>query len=141
MATIHFYEKPGCANNTRQKQLLSQAGYTLIVYDLLKQAWQEQPEKLRTFFGDTPVVEWFNKSAPAIKYEEIDPAQLTEQQALDLMVASPILIRRPLLEIDGRRRAGFDAETITTWLNLSADKASSDLETCTRPLDKQACKP
>ena len=118
--------------------LLSQAGYTLVVYDLLRQPWANEPEKLRSFFGDMPVTEWFNHSAPAIKYEEIDPAALDEQQAIALMVASPILIRRPLLEVDGRRRAGFDAESIEAWLGLPVDPA---LETCVKPHDKPSCKP
>jgi nitrogenase-associated protein len=138
MATIHFYEKPGCANNTRQKMLLSKAGHTLVIYDLLKHPWINAPEKLRSFFGDLPVSEWFNRSAPAIKYEEIDPDALDEQQAIELMLASPILIRRPLLEVDGRRRAGFDVETIAAWLGLAVDPAA---ETCVKSHDKPSCKP
>jgi flavorubredoxin len=30
MATVTFYEKPSCANNTRQKKLLTEAGHTVI---------------------------------------------------------------------------------------------------------------
>ena len=97
MATIHFYEKPGCINNTRQKQLLSKAGHLLVVYDLLAQPWAENREKLRSFFGDMPVADWFNRSAPAIKNGEIDPESVSEQQAIDLMAANPLLSRRPLL--------------------------------------------
>ncbi|MDD2759611.1 MAG: nitrogenase-associated protein [Methylomonas sp.] len=141
MAIVHFYEKPGCFNNTRQKQLLLQAGHLLVVHDLLQSPWAENRARLRSFFGDMPVAEWFNRSAPAIKNGKIDPDLLNERQAIDLMVSDPILIRRPLMEVDGRRRAGFDAETIDAWLGLSADTAAGDLETCPKQHRQQACAP
>lgn len=136
MATVHFYEKPGCVNNTRQKQLLIKAGHRLVVYDLLHYPWAECPEKLRSFFGSLPVVDWFNRSAPAIKNAEVDPAQLSEAEALALMQETPILIRRPLLEVDGERRAGFAAVEIENWLGLLVDPT---LETCSKPAHKPGC--
>ena len=39
MATVTFYEKPGCANNTRQKKLLAAAGHQVIAKDLLTEDW------------------------------------------------------------------------------------------------------
>jgi hypothetical protein len=30
MATVHFYEKPGCINNTRQKKILAAAGHEVL---------------------------------------------------------------------------------------------------------------
>lgn len=134
MSIIHFYEKPGCINNARQKQLLTGAGHTLIVYDLLQQPWAEDRAKLRSFFGDMPVAGWFNRSAPAIKNGVIDPETVSERQAIELMVADPLLIRRPLLEADGRRRAGFDSEQIEAWLGLAVDASTADLETCPKQL-------
>lgn len=130
MAIIDFYEKPGCINNARQKRLLGRAGHILVVHDLLQQHWADNRDKLRSFFGDMPVVEWFNRSAPQIKNAEIDPLVLTETQAIDCMIQQPLLIRRPLLEVNGRRCAGFDAENIAGWLESAADELSADLETC-----------
>lgn len=141
MATVHFYEKPGCINNTRQKQLLSQAGHTLIIHDLLRHPWAEDAAKLRSFFGDLPVADWFNRSAPAIKNGEIDPATVDERRAIALMVADPILIRRPLLEVDGRRQAGFDADQIDAWLGLADKAVAPDLETCPKQHAEKACSP
>jgi arsenate reductase-like glutaredoxin family protein len=40
------------------------------------------------------------------------PERLNEQQAIALMIAQPLLIRRPLIEVDGYRQVGFDAEKI-----------------------------
>lgn len=127
MATVHFYEKPGCLNNAKQKRLLADAGHMLIVHDLLKQPWRHNRERLRSFFGDLPVADWFNRAAPAVKSGEVVPESLDEGQAIELMVQQPLLIRRPLLEANGRRCAGFDPDTIETWLAVPVD---DDLETC-----------
>lgn len=35
MATIDFYEKPGCVGNAKQKQMLLQAGHKLRTYKLV----------------------------------------------------------------------------------------------------------
>jgi nitrogenase-associated protein len=142
MATIHFYEKPGCTNNTRQKQLLIKAGNLLVIHNLLTQNWGQEPEKLRCFFGDMPVADWFNRSAPAIKNGEIIPETITAEQAIVLMVANPLLIRRPLLEVDGQRLAGFDPAIIASKLGLNVTNAGVELETCpSTHQHKSACQP
>ncbi|AEG00042.1 ArsC/Spx/MgsR family protein [Methylomonas methanica] len=143
MAIVHFYEKPGCFNNTRQKQMLVAAGHLLIVHDLLQFPWADNRQRLRSFFADLPVPQWFNNSAPAIKSGEIDPSTVSETQAIEWMVANPILIRRPLLEVEGRRRVGFDVDNIDVWLGLAEAKpaASVDLETCPKLQHAQACQP
>ena len=47
MATVTFYEKPGCSNNTRQKKLLAAAGHQVVAKDILTETWQA--ERLRAF--------------------------------------------------------------------------------------------
>lgn len=37
MATIIFYQKPGCATNARQIRALKSAGHDVIARDILKQ--------------------------------------------------------------------------------------------------------
>ena len=128
MAVILFYEKPGCANNARQKRLLIEAGHELIVRDLLETRWTA--EGLRAFFGARPVAEWFNRAAPRIKSGEIVPEMLDEPEALALMLADPLLIRRPLLQVDERREAGFESERLRDWLSLAPE--GSSLERCRR---------
>ncbi len=129
MANVTFYEKPGCINNTKQKKLLENAGHTLEVHNLLTTSWTV--EQLRPFFGTRPVLEWFNPTAPRIKSGEIIPNQLDEKTALNLMIADPLLIRRPLIQVDDVYRVGFDAEQIETWIGLNASTpVTEDLETC-----------
>lgn len=140
MVTVHFYEKPGCINNTRQKALLTTAGHTLEVHNLLTESWTA--EELRLFFGDRPLPDWFNPSAPAIKSGEVIPSQLNEATALALMVQNPLLIRRPLMQVGDRREIGFNLDVVEEWIGLKAIEPSlvdsshpsshPDLETCPR---------
>ncbi|OQW74483.1 MAG: nitrogenase-associated protein [Proteobacteria bacterium ST_bin11] len=141
MATVHFYEKPGCLNNTRQKQLLSAAGHLLVVYDLLQQPWSRESGKLRSFFGDMPVADWFNRSAPAVKQGLVDPNAVSEDEAIALMVAQPLLIRRPLMEVNEQRVCGFDQQQVDTWLGLATSVTHKNLEACPKQSRAEACKP
>jgi nitrogenase-associated protein len=137
MATVNFYEKPGCANNTRQKKLLTEAGHALIAHDLLKETWTGN--RLRKFFGQMPVAQWFNHSAPAVKYGEIEPDKLTEHEALELMLESPLLIRRPLMQVGEEYMAGFDPQKVDAWIGLKENPGNQDVETCTKNHDHPRC--
>lgn len=110
MPSVNFWWKPGCSTNTRQISLLRAAGCVVDVRDLLTEAWTA--EWLASFFGGRPVAQWFNPAAPAVKSGAVDPATFTPASALECLIAEPLLIRRPLIEIDGQRCCGFD----TGWL-------------------------
>ena len=138
MAVVLFYEKPGCINNSKQKMLLAAAGHTVQAKSLLTEKWTA--ERLRAFFGDLPVAQWFNLSSPRIYGGEVSPEALDEQEALRLMLADPLLIRRPLMEVDGQRRVGFDPEVVERWIGLSSRAGGEDLETCPRKRT-QSCAP
>jgi nitrogenase-associated protein len=137
MATVVFYEKPGCSSNTRQKVWLAASGHTVLAKNLLIEKWSV--ERLRPFFGDLPVAQWFNPSAPSIKSGEVKPDALDAETALDMMVAEPLLIRRPLMEVDGVFRAGFDADAVRAWIGLNDEKPESDLEVCSKGHAAQPC--
>jgi len=131
MATVLFWEKPGCVNNTRQKKLLREAGHEVVERNLLTENWDAV--RLRRFFGTLPVAAWFNGSAPAVKQGLVLPEDLSEEQALRLMVADPILIRRPLMQFGERCEAGFDPAQVHAWIGLDAQtEIPQDLETCPR---------
>ncbi|GBF79012.1 ArsC/Spx/MgsR family protein [Aphanothece sacrum] len=131
MAKVIFYEKPGCINNTKQRNLLQAAGHNLEAHSLLTTAWT--PETLRPFFGNLPVTAWFNSTSPRIKSEEVVPEQLDEAQALELMIADPLLIRRPLIQVGETCQVGFDIPQIEAWIGLNPQSpVTEDLETCPR---------
>jgi arsenate reductase-like glutaredoxin family protein len=74
--TVTFYEKPGCAGNARQKEILRQAGLRLEVRNLLAEPWT--PERLRPFFGERPVGDWLTSppraSNPARSIPSLSPS-------------------------------------------------------------------
>jgi nitrogenase-associated protein len=117
MAHIIFWERPGCAGNAKQKALLARSGHTLDVRNLLAELWTAA--ELRTFFGARPLSDWFNKSSPRVKSGEVRPETLDEDGAIGLMLADPLLIRRPLMESGGRREAGFEPELVAAWIGLA----------------------
>jgi nitrogenase-associated protein len=136
MATVTFYEKPGCGNNTKQKALLAAAGHQVIARNLLAETWTEQ--RLLEFFGNRPVADWFNRTAPKVKSGEILPELMEAATALQLMLQEPLLIRRPLIEADGGKEIGFDEEVIHAWLGLTP--TGKELESCPRSHQHVPCR-
>ncbi|MGE5320521.1 MAG: nitroreductase family protein [Hyphomicrobiaceae bacterium] len=140
MTTLIFYEKPGCANNTRQKRLLHDAGHEVIARDLLAEPWTAA--RLLEFFAGLPVADWFNRAAPQLKSGEIDPDAVDAETALRLLLASPVLIRRPLIEAKGWRLAGFDADEVAARLGIAGERAADrSLQSCPRPATPCAAPP
>lgn len=136
MARVLFYEKPGCINNTRQKRMLEALGHALEVRNLLAEEWTV--ERLRPFFGDLAVADWFNPSAPRVKSGEVDPTRLDEDEALRMMTADPLLIRRPLIETADGRMAGFDACPLLDGLGVVLP-GDEDIQSCPRSHEAAAC--
>ncbi|MBE9037302.1 ArsC/Spx/MgsR family protein [aff. Roholtiella sp. LEGE 12411] len=138
MAKVIFYGKPGCKGGTKQKVLLTAAGHEVIPYNLLTEPWTV--ERLRSFFGDRPVAEWFNRSAPRVKSGEVVPEKLDAQTALVAMLQDPILIRRPLIEVGDRRDVGFDVEKLDAWIGLKpVDESLREISENLRQQDLQNC--
>jgi nitrogenase-associated protein len=134
MSHLVFFEKPGCGGNARQRAALQAAGHTLERRNLLTAHWTA--EALFAFLAPLPVPQWFNRAAPRIKSGEVVPEALDAEAALALLIAEPLLIRRPLMlnTADGSRMVGFDTAAVTAWIGLepSAQRPSS-LEGCASP--------
>lgn len=130
MAQVIFYERTGCINNAKQKALLWASGHEVLAYNIFDTSWTAA--KLRPFFGDRPIPEWFNKTAPQIKLGEIIPENLDEATALRLMIEDPSLIRRPLIQVGDVYQIGFNRPQIDAWIGLSSPKGFEKLETCPR---------
>lgn len=124
---VVFYEKKGCGGNARQKELLTKAGVEFEVKDMLKTAWTK--ESLESFFENLEGEQIFNMSALEIKNNEINIASLSKAEAITLMIQNPILIKRPLLEINQTKLCGFDIDAINALLNIAMPKPK-DINTC-----------
>jgi len=140
MATVIFWEKPGCHGNARQKEIIRASGHDLDVRDLLTEPWTES--SLSLFFGERPVVEWFNPAHPQVKSGAVVPEQYDRQEALQLMVAEPLYIVRPLMQVDEERLAGFDVGQVHNWIGLDLESVGErDPRNCpcvTRPSQADA---
>jgi nitrogenase-associated protein len=128
MAHVTFYEKTGCAGNARQRQMLLDAGHHVEAKSIADTPWTS--ERLLGFFGQLPVAEWFNKNSLPVKSGAVVPEKLTREAALEVLAAQPLLMRRPLLEVAGERRVGFDADAIHSWIGLKLVPEGEDLEAC-----------
>lgn len=144
MTQVTFWEKPGCEGNARQQAILVAAGHRLIVKNILEERWDAAT--LRAFFGDLPVAHWFNRAAVEVKTGEIVPEDFDADTALALMVANPLMIRRPLMQAaDGSRHVGFVLEAVESWIGLgdawpTEVPRPEALETCARG-QAAACTP
>ena len=139
MTHITFFEKPGCGGNAKQKALLRAAQHTLEVRDLLQWPWTA--ESLLPFFAELPVAQWFNRAAPRIKSGAVVPEALDADTALALLLAEPLLIRRPLMQRtdNGARHVGFDTAAVDAWVGLGTNPASTPtLEGCASPTESCA---
>lgn len=136
MTHIVFYEKPGCGGNARQRAALEAAGHTLERRNLLTAPWT--PDALRAFMAPLPVADWFNRAAPRVKSGEVCPTGLDAEAALALLVADPLLIRRPLMQRTdtGSCHVGFDTAAVHAWVGLGGRAATprASLEGCASPV-------
>ena len=122
-----FYEKTGCSGNAKQKELLKSHNISFSVKSLLDTLWTK--ETLSEFFKGLEIKDIFNPFAPQIRDKEIDISKLSKDEAINLMIKNPILIKRPLLDINGIKVCGFDIEKINELLNTNID-TNKKLNTC-----------
>lgn len=142
MAHLIFYEKPGCGGNARQRALLEAAGHRLERRNLLTAPWTR--ETLLAWLAPLPVAAWFNRAAPAVKRGEVVPEALGADAALALLLADPLLIRRPLLQrADGARLVGFETDAVQRFVGLAPAAAPrpASLEGCAAALGGCAAQP
>jgi len=136
MTHLVFFEKPGCGGNARQRAALEAAGHTLERRSLLTERWTA--DSLLAFLAPLPVPEWFNRAAPRVKNGEVVPEELNASTALALLLAEPLLIRRPLMQRGdtGSRMVGFDTAAVDAWVGLNpATTARASLEGCASPVE------
>lgn len=126
MAEIIFYEKPGCINGEKQKNILKAAGHVLECRNILTTQWTK--EVILPFLSSTRPEEFMNYTAPDIKSGKIDPVTLQFEEALELMANNPILIKRPLLEVDGKKIQGFMNVALKPY--LGDWDSGEDVTTC-----------
>ncbi len=105
MAEMIVFTKTGCTTSEQQKTALKNGGNHLECRDILSRAWTR--ESLLPFVRGREVLQIIDCSAPAVRKGEIDPLLLTWDEAVDLMIAMPILIKGPLIQVDNLHIQGM----------------------------------
>lgn len=117
MAKIIFFEKTGCKNNTKQKQILQYNGHDVEAIDIINYQWTKQ--ELLAFFYDIEPKHWFNINAPSITNGSIIPDSFDKDTALEALLNEHILIKRPLMLIGNSKLVGFNIEEINTIASIN----------------------
>lgn len=125
--SITFYEKPGCAGNKKQKELLSANGIDFEVKSMLSTKWEK--ETLNGFFEGLEKEQIVNQFAPQVKSGEVNIDKFSKDELIELMIKEPILIKRPLIQIDNIKICGFDIPKLNKALNLEID-TKKEIGTC-----------
>jgi nitrogenase-associated protein len=114
---VIFYEKTGCSGNARQKALLKEHGISLDVRSLLDTPWDKPT--LEAFFKGLSPEEMLNPFAPKLKDGTFKCEDYTKESLIDAMLKTPILIRRPLLQIGEVKLCGFDIPKLNALLHIN----------------------
>ncbi|WP_060826497.1 ArsC/Spx/MgsR family protein [Sulfurospirillum cavolei] len=114
---IVFYEKTGCSGNARQKALLREYGIEIEVRSLLETPWDKPT--LEAFFEGLTPHEMLNPFAPQLKDGTFQLAEYTKESLIEAMIRTPILIRRPLLQIGDVKLCGFDIARLNELLHVT----------------------
>jgi arsenate reductase-like glutaredoxin family protein len=59
----------------------------------------------------------FNPRSPSVKSLGLDPANLSHDRLIDLMLQEPRLVRRPVVRIDDKVYFGADSKILKKLLN------------------------
>ena len=71
---------------------------------------------MRALIGKRPVSDFFSWKSPSFRKLDLDRGSLTDDRLLSMMLDEPRLIRRPLVEIDGKLIDGRDTSALSDAL-------------------------
>ena len=92
------------------KASLSQDGVELDERDFFKDGFTEV--ELRDLLGDTPPADVFSWRSPSARKLGLDRDTVTADELIRLMLDEPRLIRRPLIQVEGRIIVGTDKKAM-----------------------------
>ena len=92
------------------KASLSQDGVAFDERDFFKDGFTEV--ELRDLLGDTPPADVFSWRSPSARKLGLDRDTVTADELIRLMLDEPRLIRRPLIQVEGRIIVGTDKKAM-----------------------------
>ncbi|MCC4855418.1 ArsC family reductase [Vibrio lentus] len=107
--TITMFGIPNCDTIKKAKKWLEAEGIEFEFHDYRKQGINE--ELVKTFCSELGWELVLNKRGTT--YRQLTQEQkdtLTEEKAVALLVEQPAMIKRPILNVDGKLHIGFKAD-------------------------------
>ncbi len=92
------------------KASLSQDGVELNERDFFRDGFTEV--ELRDLLGDTNPAEVFSWRSPSARKLGLDKESVSADELISLMIEEPRLIRRPLIQVEGRLIVGTDKKAM-----------------------------
>ena len=92
------------------KASLSQDGVELNERDFFKDGFSEA--ELRELLGETNPADVFSWRSPSARKLGLDKDTVSADELIRLMVGEPRLIRRPLIQVEGRLVVGTDKKAM-----------------------------
>lgn len=92
------------------KASLSQDGVEFNERDFFKDGFTEA--ELRDLLGDTNPADVFSWRSPSARKLGLDKDAATDDELIRLMLEEPRLIRRPLIQVEGRLVVGTDKKAM-----------------------------
>ena len=96
------------------KAELSQARLELKTRDFFKDSFTR--DEIEELFDRQPLSDFFSFRSPSFKKTGLDRNSITRNDMIDLMVAEPRLIKRPLILYEGNIFLGNDKKNIAKML-------------------------
>ncbi|MBX9467754.1 MAG: arsenate reductase (glutaredoxin) [Rhizobium sp.] len=118
--TVKIYHNPACGTSRNTLDLIRHAGIEPVVIEYLKTP--PSKEDLATMIADAGLTVRQAIREKGTPYEELglsDPA-LTDDQLLDAMITTPVLINRPLVVTDMGTRLCRPSEVVLDILPADA---------------------
>lgn len=116
MTTITLYHNPRCSKSREALALLEERDIQATVVKYLETPLNaQQISALLSKLGLT--AREMMRSGEAVYSEmNLDNPALSEEQLIDAMVQAPILIQRPILEVDDKAAVGRPMDNLTELL-------------------------
>lgn len=112
MDTTTLYHNPGCSTSRKALQLLRERGLQPTVIEYLKTPPSVAELKQIAAATGAPLRALLRTKQPEYKEQGLDNPALSDDQIAEAMVATPVLIERPIVVTDKGARLGRPVENI-----------------------------
>lgn len=107
--TIQFYGIPNCDTVKKARKWLEAHGKDMVFHDLKKEG--ADPDKLQEWSSAVGWEALLNKRGTTFrKLSDADKTDIDQSKAIVLMSAHPSMVKRPVIEHDGKILVGFKEE-------------------------------